>query len=142
MSLADTNVWTGISLCANQQRGPFTRRKEPVYIYEVRKFKTYQVTHFELHCQTFTMASSAGSFQEVPDSEEASQVSSPVVSVCRCENQLAHWDWAGRVHPNLPESCRPRFAIGNGPGGVTHLEMESQIAVDDGIGKTSVQLLK
>jgi hypothetical protein len=87
------------------------------------------------------MASPAGSFQEVPDSEEGSQVSSPSVRVCRCENQLAHWDWAGRPHHNLPDSCRPRSAIGNGPGGVTHLEMESQIAVDDGIGKISVQLL-
>jgi hypothetical protein len=46
-------------------------------------------------------------------SEEAKALSAPTSSprICRCENQLAHWDWAGRPHPNLPEECRPRVAI-------------------------------
>ena len=55
------------------------------------------------------------------DSDEGSPVSSPGPRVCQCENQLAHWDWAGRLHPNLPECCRP--ANGKGPG---------DVAVDDG----------
>ena len=85
------------------------------------------------------MVSSAGSFQEVPDSDidEASQVESS--RVCRCENQLAHWDWNGRLHSNFSEWCQP--AVGNGPLALTPLETNSQ-TVDDGNGKTSVQLLK
>jgi hypothetical protein len=31
--------------------------------------------------------------------------------ICQCENQLAHWDWAGRELSNLPEPCRRRLAI-------------------------------
>jgi hypothetical protein len=50
-------------------------------------------------------ASSIGS-----PSEEALPTSSP--RRCHCENQLAHWDWAGRPHSDLPEECRPRPAIG------------------------------
>jgi hypothetical protein len=60
------------------------------------------------------------------DSDEDSPVSSP--RVCQCENQLAHFDWAGRPHPDLPECCRP--AVG-------YATMASHIAVDD--GKISVQ---
>jgi hypothetical protein len=82
------------------------------------------------------MVCSAGGFEEVPDSDEASQVESP--RVCRCENQLAHWDWAGRLHSDLPEWCRP--AVGNGPRALTPLEMDYH-TVDDGKGKLSVQLL-
>ena len=44
------------------------------------------------------------------DSDEGSPVSSPGPRVCQCENQLAHWDWAGRPHPDLPECCRPAVA--------------------------------
>ena len=83
------------------------------------------------------MVSSVGSFEEVPDSDEASQAVSPWV--CRCGNQLAHWDWCRRPHSDLPESCRQ--AVGNGPRALTPLEMDSQ-TVDDDNGKISVQLLK
>jgi len=31
-------------------------------------------------------------------------LSSP--TTCRCENQLAHWNWKGVPHPNLPEKCQ------------------------------------
>ena len=41
-------------------------------------------------------------------SGEGLPMSSPMV--CQCENQLAHWDWAGRPHPNLPECCRSTIA--------------------------------
>ena len=50
---------------------------------------------------------------------------SPLSSVCQCENQLAHWDWAGRPHPNLPERCWPARAA-------TSLQVVSHIAVNDG----------
>ena len=62
------------------------------------------------------------------DSDEGSPVSSSMV--CQCENQLAHWDWAGRPHPNLPECCWP--AVANG-----YAIMVSHIPVND--GKISVQ---
>ena len=26
--------------------------------------------------------------------------------MCYCENQLAHYDWAGVIHEDLPELCR------------------------------------
>ena len=52
------------------------------------------------------------------DSDEGSPVSSP--RECQCGNQLAHFDWAGRPYPNLPECCRP--AVGYIP----------HIAVDGG----------
>ena len=62
------------------------------------------------------------------DSDEGSPVSSP--RVCQCENQLAHWDWAGRLHPDLPECCWPAVAIG-------YAKMLSHIPAND--GKISVQ---
>ena len=49
-------------------------------------------------------ASSIGS-----PSEETLSMSSP--GICQCENQLAHWDWAGRPHEDLPLQCRHRAAI-------------------------------
>ena len=57
---------------------------------------------------------------------------SPRAGVCRCENQLAHWDWAGKPHPNLPAWCQA--AIQN------ELQAASSIAVDE--GKLSVQVIK
>lgn len=63
---------------------------------------------------------------------EGSDKGSPVSSssVCQCGNQLAHWDWAGRPHPDLPECCRPAVAIG-------YATMASHIPVND--GKISVR---
>jgi hypothetical protein len=69
---------------------------------------------------------------EASDVDEASPPSSPI---CQCENQLAHWDWAGNPHPNLPKCCQPDAAF------VTRLKTAHlQTAEDD--GKISVQLLK
>lgn len=101
-----------LSASASQQRGPFTKRKHAsIFKRHEKKIKTYQL---------FVMAPAVSECSSV-DSEgsEASPMSSP--RVCRCQNQLAHWDWAGRLHPNLPECCRP--ANGKGPG---------DVAVDDG----------
>ena len=53
------------------------------------------------------------------DLDEGSPVSSP--RVCQCENQLAHWDWAGRPHADLPECCRP--AVENGYAKCTIIHM-------------------
>ena len=63
-------------------------------------------------------------------SDEVSPVSLISSMVCQCENQLAHWDWAGRLHPNLPECCWPSVANG-------YAIMVSHIPVNN--GKISVQ---
>ena len=40
------------------------------------------------------------------DSRDDSSVSQPEPMICSCQNQLAHWDWEGVLHKNLPELCR------------------------------------
>lgn len=69
------------------------------------------MTTYQLGCRPFAMAlvpalrrSASASFVGSPSEEN--QPSSP--RICQCENQLAHYDWAGRWHPNLPKECRPR----------------------------------
>ena len=62
------------------------------------------------------------------DSDGGSPVLSP--KVCQCGNQLAHWDWAGGPHPDLPECCWPAVEIG-------YATMVSHIPVND--SKISVQ---
>src|SRR5271156_3262414 len=93
----------------SQQRGPFFERKR-ASIY--KKSKNSQLTNSFCY-RPFAMAppnfirsaSSIGS----PSKLETLSMSSP--GICQCENQLAHWDWAGREHENLPEQCRRRPAI-------------------------------
>ncbi|KAF9041435.1 hypothetical protein BJ165DRAFT_1530156 [Panaeolus papilionaceus] len=42
----------------------------------------------------------------VPSSQSPSPESIPSLQdLCTCENQAAHWDDTGRVHPNLPPRC-------------------------------------
>jgi hypothetical protein len=83
-----------------------------------------------------TCGSADGFDEVVPDSESSS---SPR---CQHYNQLGHYDWGGRPHPNLPEWCRPTIDIKNGPEAATliDLPMASQIAVDESAGKISLQL--
>ena len=61
------------------------------------------------------------------EGSEGSPVSDglPMSSVCQCKNQLTHWDWAGRPHPNLSEQCWLARAA-------TPLQVASHIAVNDG----------
>ena len=59
------------------------------------------------------------------DSDEGPPVSSP--RVCQCENQLAHWDWAGRPHPDLPECCRPAVGYPHIPVGDGKISVQQYI---------------
>jgi len=67
---------------------------------------------------------------DVDDIDEAMPESSP--TGCQHQNQLGHWDWAGRPHPNLPECCRP--AVING-----YVAMVSDYYIPANDGKISVQ---
>lgn len=139
-----------VHLSASQQRGPLTKGNEPAHIRSVKIL--HNIPTRSIFKLLFVMASSTYSSTD-PDSRheasseismygstdsqhEASPVHMPTPGVCHCGNQLAHWDWAGRPHPNLPAWCRP--AIGNEDA--TPFQMASDIAVND--GKLSVQLSK
>ena len=127
-----------VYLSASQQWGPFTKR-EQASIY--KNHENLQHTN-SFHCQPFAMAPAISTCSSTDGHHEGSDEASPESSprVCRCENQLVHWDWAGRLHPDLPECCRP--ATGKGPRNATlsPLQMVSHIPVND-VTK-SVQLLK
>ena len=61
---------------------------------------------------------------------------------CQHHNQLRHYDWGERPHPNLPEWCQPAIDIENGPEASMPLDfpMVSWVAVDEGAVKISLQL--
>lgn len=77
---------------------------------------------------------SAISTRNSPDGlhENSDEIETPPLSspICECQNQLAHWDWAGRPRPNLPKCCQPSK------------EMLTFLQTGADVGKISVQLLK
>jgi hypothetical protein len=94
---------------------------EYIYMYKrsakIHNIPTYS---FGMAPPISTSSSSDGHHEGFEASDEASPAASP--RVCRCENQLGHWDWAGRPLPDLPEWCR--LAIRN--------RVPTHIAVNEG----------
>lgn len=46
---------------------------------------------------------------EVFEGSSPSRSQSRSTSVCSCMNQLAHYDWSGRLRPNLTRRCQPQL---------------------------------
>jgi hypothetical protein len=55
------------------------------------------------------MSTTDSSDRDFEISGSQGSASSRSSSVCSCQNQLAHYDWGGRLRPNLPRRCQPHL---------------------------------
>lgn len=100
--LAPTFAAKGPSGCVHLRfreptnKAAFPEKKQDEYTYKYDKKTGFMIP---LTSPMAPLSSDIGDSDTLP--------SSPASSICRCENQLSHYNWDGIWHSDLPRKCRP-----------------------------------
>ena len=65
-----------------------------------------EMHHTKFIPPSMALSSEACSSEGSPHKNSSEFLSTTLPMMCLCENQLAHYNWDGRIHPDLPLPCK------------------------------------
>jgi len=65
-----------------------------------------EMHHTKFIPPSMALSSEACSSEGSPRENSSEFLSTTLPTMCLCENQLAHYTWDGRIHPDLPLPCK------------------------------------
>ena len=65
-----------------------------------------EMHHTKFIPPSMALLSEACSSEGSPRENSSEFLSTTLPTMCLCENQLAHYNWDGRIHPDLPSPCK------------------------------------